>query len=238
MRGWPRAARESGLVFMLMLSRMAIADGVAIDRVYDPYVQPLETEIEFRSIVATDDNIPDTRKHLLGVGRSISDRWAAEIYVVGSATRDDDLAVDAYEFELKWQITEQGEYAFDWGAVFELEREVEENVWEFSATALSARDFGRWTAIANAGLVYEWGGGIENELETELRMQARYRYREMLEPAMELHLGQDTAALGPALTGLYRFVPGKKLRWEAGAFWALDDNTPDQVLKFSFEFEF
>ena len=61
---------------------------------------------------------------------------------------------------------------------------------------------------------------------------------EMYLAAMELHLGQDTAALGPALTGLYRFSPGKKMRWEAGVFWALDDDTPDQVWKFNFEYEF
>ena len=238
MSGRGAAIRWSCLGLVSLLPQVSTADGVAIDRVYDPYVQPLETEIEFRSIVATDDSIPDTQKHFLGLGRSLSDRWAVEFYVVGSSARNNDLAVDAYELEFKWQLTEQGEYSFDWGAVFELEREVEGNIWELSASILSARDFGRWTAIANAGLVYEWGGGIENELETEIRVQTRYRYKEMLEPAMELHLGQDTASLGPALTGLYRFSPGKKLRWEAGAFLALDNDTPDRVFKFNLELEF
>ena len=238
MNRWPATIRLCGTVLVVVLSGAAVADGVTIDRVYDPYVQPLETEIELRSVILTDDTLPDKQKHSLGLGRSVSDSWAAEIYFIGSSTRNEDLSVDAYELELKWQITEQGEYAFDWGMVFELEREVEDNIWELSATVVSARDFGRWTAIANLGVVYEWGGGIDDEIETELRVQTRYRYKAALEPAIELHLSEDVAALGPALTGLVRLAPGKKIRWEAGVFWPLDDDTPDQMLKFNFEYEF
>ena len=230
--------RIPAVVAILLLSNAAAADGVVVDRVYDPYVQPLETEIEWRTIAQSDDDTPDLLRHYLGVGRSLSDRWAVELYAIGTKTRGENVDLDIYELEFKWQLTEQGEYAFDWGMVFELEREVDDDIWELAATLLSARDFGRWTAIANFGLVYEWGSGIVNELETELRLQARYRYKEALEPVMEFHLGQDTAAIGPAVTGIHRFSPGKKLRWEAGIFWALDDETPDQVVKLIFEYEF
>ena len=235
MSGSRIAIRISGI---FLLAHTALADGVAIDRVYDPYVQPLETEFELRSVTYTDDSLPDRQKHSLGTGRSLTDRWAVEFYAMGSSTANDSFSVDAYELELKWQLTEQGEYTFDWGIVFELEREIEDNAWEASARILTARDFGRWTTVANLGLVYEWGSRIDNELESETRVQTRYRYKETFEPAVELHLGEDTAALGPAFTGLYRFSPGRKMRWEAGVFWALDDGTPDRVFKFNLEYEF
>lgn len=220
------------------LAATAAADGIVVDRVYDPYVQPLETEIEWRTVAQLDDDTPDLLKHSLGLGRSLSDELAAEIYAIGSKTRGEDLEIDVYELELKWQLSEQGEYAFDWGAVFELERDISEDVWELSATLLSARDFGRWTALANVGLTYEWGSGVDDEIDGNLRLQTRYRYREAFEPALELHAGQDTVVLGPAVTGTWRFSPGRKLRWEAGMFWGLDHTSPDQVARLNLEYEF
>ena len=103
---------------------------------------------------------------------------------------------------------------------------------------IATRDFGKWIGTANAGLIYEWGPGIDNEIDSLLRLQARYRFKESLEPAIELHMGQDTVALGPALTGLRRLSPGKKLRWEAGIFWGVDNDSPDQTLKLGIEYEF
>lgn len=87
-------------------------------------------------------------------------------------------------------------------------------------------------------MIYEWGNGVDEEFETELRVQARYRFKERIEPAVELHLGQDTVALGPAIPGLARLSPGKKLRWELGVFWGLDENSPNQTVKENIEFEF
>jgi hypothetical protein len=51
-------------------------------------------------------------------------------------------------------------------------------------------------------------------------------------------MGQDTAVLGPATTGTYRFSPGKKLRWEVGMFFGLDSASPDQVARLNLEYEF
>lgn len=103
---------------------------------------------------------------------------------------------------------------------------------------LVSRDFGRWTGIANVALVYEWGEGIQDEIESELRMQARYRFREFFEPGVELHMGQDTKAFGPAFTGMWRLSPGRKLGWEAGVFFGLDERSPDQAFKLTLEYEF
>jgi hypothetical protein len=235
-RPWPKLWLAIPLT--VLASGSAVADGIVVNKVYEPYVQPLETEIEWRSVLQDDDDIPDLRKHAIGIGRSLSDRWFAEFYVAGTRDARDSLDIDLYELEVRWQLTEQGEYAFDWGMVFELEREVDNDAWEFGTTLVSARDFGRWSAVANFGLIYEWGSGVASEIETELHVQTRYRYREVFEPAVELHVGQDTTALGPAFTGLYRFSPGKKLRWNAGVFWGVDEDTPDRIFKLNLEYEF
>jgi len=223
---------------IMFVASSVYADGVAVDRVYDPYVQPLETEIEWRSVLQFDDEQPDREKHALGFGRSLSERWAMELYLVGSRVGDESLQADAFEMEFQWQITEQGEYAFDWGALFEVERNTDENIWEVSTSVLAARDLGRWTNTVNLGVVYEWGSGVDSEFESLLRLQTRYRLREEIEPALELHLAQDVSVLGPTLSGLLRLGPGKKLRWDAGVFFAIKENSPDQVIKLNFEYEF
>ena len=229
---------RSAAVSTILLPLLASADGIVVNKIYDPYVQPLEMELELRTVVQSDDTLPDSQKHSIGFGRSLSDRWAIEIYAIGQKGNGESLSVNTYEVEAKWQLTEQGEYAFDWGLLFELERETEENAWEFSTQLLAARDWGKITAIANLGVLYEWGARVQNEFETTLRIQTRYRLREAFEPAIELHMGQDTKAVGPAITGLIRFSEGKKLRWELGVFAGIDSDSPDQTVKANIEFEF
>lgn len=223
---------------LLSVPGSVLADGVIVDKVYDPYVQPLETELEWRLVDQSDDELPDTQKQLFGFGKSLSDRLAFEIYVISWRDSGQSLSFDTYEFELKWQLTEQGEYAFDWGMLFELERSVDANAWEFSTGLLTSRDIGRVTATANLDLIYEWGERVQSEVETALHVQTRYRLREAFEPALELHMGQDTLALGPAFLGLWRPSQGKKLKWELGIFAGMNSRSPDYTIKANIEFEF
>ncbi len=94
------------IVGLLLLAGTAAADGVVVSKIYDPYVQPLETELEWRFVSQEDDTNPDVQKHSLGFGRSLSDRWAFELYAIGQRGAGESLSVDAYEVEAKWQLTE------------------------------------------------------------------------------------------------------------------------------------
>lgn len=223
---------------IILLPHAAVADGVVVDNIYDPYVHPLETEIEWHFVGQNQERNPDLQKHSIGFGRSLSDRWAIEFYAIAQKSLGENLSVDTYELEAKWQLTEQGELAVDWGLLFELEREIEENAWEVSAQLLAARDFGKSTVTANLGIIYEWGERTQNEMETTLRLQMRYRLKEAFEPGVEIHVGQDTTAVGPAIGGLVRVSEGRKLRWQLGLFAGVTERSPDQILKANIEFEF
>lgn len=231
-RGWP------GIAAATLMCSLAHADGFIVDRVYDPYVQPLETEIELRSVTQFGDDLANQQRHSIGIGRSLSDNWAVEVYAVGTKTERDGYDFDVYEFEATWQLTEQGEYAVDWGMVFEFDREFDDDIEEASATVVAARDFGRWTTLLNVGISYEWGEGVSNEAETDMHFQTRYRYKEFLEPGMELHVGQNSSSVGPAFSGALRTSPGRKLNWEAGVFFGLDEVSADYVVKLNLEYEF
>ncbi len=227
---------------LAVLSAGALADGSSIDKVYDPYVQPLEKEIEYRLLHETDDNdqVDGRTYHKLAYGQAIAERLFVEAYVVASDGPDSDFDVSAYELELKWQLSDQGEYANDWGLMFELERESEydEPVWEAATTLIALHEWGRWVGTANLSLIYEWGEAIDNELETALSAQLRYRYKRHLEPALELFQSDMTTGLGPQLLGEYRFGVGRKLIWEFGPVFGLKDDTPDITWKVNLEYEF
>ncbi len=233
---WPVLAAQ------LACSAAVLADGSSIDKVYDPYVQPLEKEIEYRFLRESDNNedIDGLTYHKLAYGQAIAERLFAEAYVIASDGPDRDFDVSAYELELKWQLSEQGEYANDWGLLFELEREsgYDKPVWEAGTTLILLHEWGQWVGTANLSLIYEWGEEIDNELESALSAQLRYRHARHLEPAIEFFQSDMTTGLGPQLLGEYRFGGGRKLIWEFGPVFGLSDDTADITWKVNLEYEF
>ncbi len=235
-----RCARRGLAPLLSLLASGAVADGSSIDRIYDPYVQELEKEFEYRLLHTRDGDgaIDGSSVHKLAYGQAISDRLFAEVYLVGSDLPGDDLELSAYEAELKWQLSEQGELSNDWGLLFELEREREDSLWESSATLLLLHEWGRWVGTANFSLIYEWGDAIDNEFETALAAQLRYRLSPRVEPAIELFQSESTSAIGPLLRGVWRLGGGKALNWEVGAIAGIDAETPDLTWKLNLEYEF
>ena len=236
-----RAAGRLSLFCLICCYQGAVvADGTAIDKVYHPYVQPQEREIEFRSIVEnnSDASSGDERIYRLGYGQSFTDRWFGEVYLIGAKNDDRGFRLEAYELEALWQVTEQGEFFADWGMLFELEKEHSEEVFELATALLVEREWRRWTGTANVYGIYEFGEDIDNEFETAMALQGRYRYVRQLEPAVELYLGQDTKGLGPVVMGSLPLGGARQIRWEGGVIFGLDSDTPDQTFRILLEYEF
>jgi len=225
----------------LYCSLEVLADGSTIGKIYHPYVEQLEWELEWR--MAHENESPVTGKkrrqnHRLGLGRAFSEFWFAEAYLIAERNSEDDLDIMAYELELLGQLSEQGEYFVDYGVLFELEKEDNADLWEYSTALLLEKEFGRFSGTANLGLTYEWGDDIADEWETFLSLQGRYRYSPRLEPAVEFYSAQDTLGLGPVLTGMERVGQRQAIRWEAGIIFGLDGDTADYTLKAVLEYEF
>lgn len=211
-----------------------------VGRVYDPYVQPLERELELRTVYQTDPDPleSDILRQRIGLGRSLSERLFAEAYLLAEKQPGGGLRLQGYEAEVKVQLTEQGEYAADWGLLFEFERERSESISEAAVAALTSRQFGNWVGTLNLGLEYEYGSDIDNEFETFASAQWRYRLREGLEPGVEFYADQFTRGIGPVLTGLVRTGGASKWAWETGLILPLNDTTPDYTFRFLLEYEF
>ena len=224
----------------LCLSIPVSADGNNVDKVYHPYVSAMEKEVEFRSIYQRDNDpsLNGLQAHRLGLGYSFTEDWFTEIYLVGEKTLTDEFDTNKVEIEAKLQLTEQGEYAADWGLLFEFGRDFENNIGEFTTALLGEKEFGRWVGALNLFLEYESREHLANEFETRLASQIRYRYSRHIEPAIEFYQGQDTTALGPAIMGDIRLGIAKKLHWEAGIMLGLRDSSPDQTFRALVEYEF
>jgi len=228
------------LAAMLFHANPGLASGVVIDKIYSPYVQPLEQEFEWRGIFQNQqpgvaDNLQLQR---LGYGRSVNDRWFLEFYLTGEGSDEESFDLYAYELEAKWQLTEQGEFWADWGLLFELEKEADEDTWDFSTGVLTEKEWGKWSGIANFFIERQWGSDVKNDWAAKVALQARYRYSRAFEPAFEFYGGQDTLGLGPAFMGQFRLGTGSQLRWEAGIIFGLDNRSPGRTFRFNLEFEF
>jgi len=213
------------------------ADGVVVDKVYHPYVLPNEREVEWRlfSHRESDNNKLAQR---FAYGQSLTDNIMIELYLVGEREVNDDFSLTSYEIEARWMLTEQGEYWADWGLLFEIEKEKRKKNWEVTSGVLIEKEFGRTSLTFNAFIIYEWGKTIVSELETEFRLQYRYRYLEQLQPAIELYSGENYLGIGPAFMGIQRFLGQKQLKWELGLITGIDSRSKGHILRVAIEYEF
>ena len=224
----------------LAASSGAFADGLIVNKVYHPYVDALEHELEYRAV--EQDTDPSRRNlaqvHQLSIGKSISDRLFGEVYVIGAKNRASGFRVEALEAELKWQLTEQGEYGIDWGMLFEYEHERKIDAEELKVSLLAEKEMGQWSTTANFMLIDEWGGDVKDEIETGLALQTRYRYSPKFEPGIEFYAGQASRGIGPVVQGTITTGQRKSLHWEAGFIAGLGSRSPDQTWRFLLEYEF
>lgn len=223
------------LLLALFYCRFVHAD---IGRVYHPYVELSEREIEY-GLTSRDQKNGRLLLQRAGFGYAWTDRFFGEMYILTESLTDDDQQIAGYEAELKWQLTEQGEYWADWGLLVEMATAKDSNAHEFAVGLLWEKEItNRWVSTVNTLLEYEYGDDIDNELEMALRAQVRYRSSRLFEPALELYLDDQDQAFGPGLLGAKNFSAGKKLLWEIGLLFGLDQGTPKNNIRFSLEFEF
>lgn len=210
-----------------------------IDKIYHPYVNIGEREIEFRSVYADDDNRgrDDYLLNRLAFGYGLTERFALEAYLVGEKTPGGAHELTTFEVEGLLQLTEQGEYWADWGLLLELEKARRLDAWATSTTLIVEKELGQWSATANLGLEYEFGSDTQEEWESLFAGQMRYRHSERFEPGVEIYAADETRGLGPVLMGTQR-LGLRKLNWEFGIIAGINGDTPDMTLRFLIDYEF
>ncbi|HEY9042974.1 MAG TPA: hypothetical protein VIN66_12415 [Rheinheimera sp.] len=228
------------MLLVLLFSAATLADGRVVDKVYHPYVQPLEREFEYRALYQRQTDHPDNNAlaQKLGYGFSLGNNMAFSFYLLAERVMPEDYTLASYEAELRWMLTEQGQYSWDWGLLFEVEHYQQTDNNEFTTGLLVEKEFEHTSLTVNALLVYEWGQNVPSELETEFRLQYRYRFMPALQPSVEIYSGENYKGAGPGFMGVYKFSPTQQLKWEAAMVFALDNDTIDRTFRFALKYEF
>lgn len=224
-------------IFALVFCSQVLADGIVVDKVYHPYVLPNETEFEWRllSRQTEESNLLGQR---IAFGKSLNEYLTLEAYIVGEKTKTEDFGLQAYEVEIRWMMTEQGEGWADWGMLFEVEKLHRTDDWELTTGVLFEKEFGRTSLTLNAFVVYEWGDSKNREFETEFRMKYRYRLMPELQPAIEVYSGEEFFGIGPAFMGVFRIDRQKQVKWEAGFISEISNSGKDHSFRLALEYEF
>lgn len=230
------------LLFLFITnSHFSHADGSTIDKIYHSYVELLEWEAEWRMVQENKNPITEQKRrqlHKFGLGKAVSETVFIEAYIIAEKHPEDKLSIEAYELEVLWQLSEQGEFIVDYGLLLELEKNRGSNTWEYATSLLLEKEYGRISATANLSLIYEWGDIINNEWETSIALQTRYRHSPRFEPAFELYAGEGNLALGPVITGMERLGKMRAMRWQLGSIFGLNNDTADYTLRAVLEYEF
>jgi hypothetical protein len=229
---------SSLLCTVLVFSNIALADGIVVDKVYHPYVLPNEREVEWRMLAQRENGVSNDLAQRFAYGQSVTDNLMLEFYVIGERDSNDNFTLSAYEIEARWMMTEQGKYWADWGMLFEVEKEHQENNWEVTSGVIMEKEFGRTSLTLNAFLIYEWGDTIDDEMETEFRLQYRFRHLEQFQPAIEVYSGENYLGIGPAFMGVQRFSGQKQLKWEAAFITGVNSESQGHILRLAIEYEF
>lgn len=223
----------------VILSMETVFARAAVDKVYHPYVTPLEREFEWRMsyIRKHDDHTERLQRHRFAFGTSLSDRFSLEAYIVAERILGESFELEGYELEGRLQLSEQGEFWADWGFLFELEREEALNSWEVALGVLSEKEWGKWSTTVNLISIYEFGSDVDNKLEIESSSQLRYRLSAALEPAIEFYWDKKIRGIGPVIMGLQR-IGSKKLKWELGLIFTTEKGFDGQTIRSLIEYEF
>lgn len=224
--------------FPMAALAMALSSAPAfagIDKVYSPQVELGELELEMRGTHGLESS--DAHEVKFGLGYGVTQTWFVEGYLIAEK-EDGSFEIEEAELESKFQLSEQGEYWADFGALVELEKELEHDVWEFKAGPIVQKRMGKFVATANVFVEKQFGDDkTEDELEALGAFQVKYRMGPSLEPAVEYYADEYTQAIGPVLLGDNRFG-NSKMKWELGVMFGLNDETEDATLRWQTEFEF
>ena len=230
-------------------------DAQAGFKVYTPYVEYHEFEIEYRPSVTIDgDDAKDNeQKHLLGLGYGVTEWWFTEVYAEWEreAGSGEETAFEAFEWENRFQLTDPGEYWADLGLLVEYERTDDSNSPDkIELGLLAAKEVGKFNLAYNLVVEREVGTNASDDVELAQAFQVKYRLDPTFEPGIELYsefgaigdmpgVDEQEHYIGPVVEGKIPLGDsGTKLKYNVGYMFGLTDETPDGAVKAIVELEF
>lgn len=246
----------SKLLFYIVIcfsgNMLIAANAFAIAKVYSPYVEKGELELEVQGDMNFDDrdDVDKTQTQKYAIGYGLTHHWFTEIYgeiekEYNDNGEDLDFAFTAVEWENKFQLTPKGKYPVDLGFLLEYAVSTEDKhsdtlEWAF----LFGKEIGKTENYANIKFERTVGGGRNNATEGSISWSSRYRMFKYLEPGFEYHaefgginegkdFNEQNHQSGPAIYGKIGAV-----KYDIGYLFGISDAAPDGALKWILEYEY
>lgn len=238
-----------GLIAGALLSPLCTLAGPA-DYVLTPDVTYGEREIDFK--MGSSEKSGEAREAAasIGFGLGVSHRWFTEFYAKYKRELNEDTKFDAYEWENKFQLTEQGEYPVDVGFLLEIERPKDHaEGWEVTWGPLFQTEFGKVQLNANLLFRRNYDAAEANDLIMLYQWQVKYRWRKSFEYGFQ-GFGQmgtydrwsasddQQHKLGPAIFGKLPLGDGHAIKYNAAYLVGTTRSTPDSTVRLQVEYEF
>ncbi len=250
----PGITAAAAFIACILASSYSVRDAQAGFKVYYPYVELGELEIEYRGsrTIDGDDAKDNEQKHLLGVGYGFNEWWFSEIYAEWEreAGSGEETAFEAFEWENRFQITNPGEYWADFGLLVEYERtDSGSSPDKIELALLFAKEFGKFEAAYNVIFEREVGGGASDDVEFGHALQLKYRLDRAFEPGIEIFgefgaiddmpsFDEQEHYAGPIVTGVLPLGDSAmKLKYNVGYLFGVSDEAEDGVVKAILELE-
>lgn len=210
-------------------------------KIYSPRVEFGETELEFRTEMTnnnqsnSDDNKTQTK---LEIGRGFTPHWMTE-FVAEFEQANGNTKASALEWENILQLSEPGEYPVDFGVLLEAEKAlISGEPDEAIVGLLLEKDLSNITATANINFEKQFGDNHETGVENIFNGRLLWRYQPLLQPAVETFLEKEEKQAGPMVYGVLNLANHRKLKYDAGVLFGLNNDSPDRVWRVNFEYEF
>jgi hypothetical protein len=255
----PRFGTESPMAFLLRLSfgLMALtlvpaahAFGPA-DYVFTPDVTYGEHEIDFKAGSWKKADEPHERAWSIGYGYGVTQYWWTEFYRKYESVSGESLSkFEAWEWENKFRLTEQGKYPVDVGLVVEVERPQDHSEgYEALVGALFQKDIGK--VQLNGNILFQRHIRTDTTQTTQLgyQWQAKYRWKREFEYGLQGfgEVGtwnhwdpsdERTHRLGPAVFGKLPLGGRQALVYNAAWLLGVTSGAPKNTFRIQLEYEF
>jgi hypothetical protein len=239
------------VVAISLVGGAAHADRRAFTHTYEYMTMPDgDTELEFYNTHTRPEMGEDRDAGFewqLEIEHGLTERWDLSLYTVFAqdAAEGAPFRYDATKLRTRYRFSERGMSVLDTLLYFEVAKQFGENTWEFEPKLVLARDFGKFTAAANAigeveleeevemstgnsemALAFEpgWAAGLTYEAVPQFKLGLE-TYGAVESPGDE---NEVEAWAGPALS----WAPSPRLWLATTAAFGLTGHSDELVMRF------
>jgi len=169
---------------------LAPSNAQADHKVYSPYVEKGELEIEARGHIDQDG----AQKNKYEVGYGFTDWWFSSVFAEYEQPAGSSLSHTATSWENIFQLTDQGKHWLDAGLYLEYESPTDGSPTKLETKLLLEKAVGRYVNTANLVMAREVGSGASSTIDLEYAWRTKYKLKPEFEPGIELYGSAGTLA--------------------------------------------